>query len=170
MKFKPIKRRENPSGIYRCGTCGRFLCKNSFWIITKDNTGGTCKRCTKNTRWLWGQNNIQHLRDKAREWSKNNRDKRYQNKIRHRLKKRKAVDPTANRKYILLIYKYARMKTRKTGILHEVDHIIPTTKGGKHHENNLQVLIHTENNIKSNKLDTEIVGTKLEEIKKYYNL
>jgi len=35
---------------------------------------------------------------------------------------------------------------------HEVDHIIPLSKGGKHHENNLQYLTVGENRRKSNKI------------------
>lgn len=36
---------------------------------------------------------------------------------------------------------------------HEVDHIIPISKGGLHHQNNLQYLPKSENRRKSNKLD-----------------
>lgn len=35
---------------------------------------------------------------------------------------------------------------------YEVDHIIPLSKGGLHHENNLQYLLKEENRKKSNKL------------------
>lgn len=35
---------------------------------------------------------------------------------------------------------------------HEVDHIIPLSKGGKHHEDNLQYLTIAENRAKSNKM------------------
>jgi len=42
--------------------------------------------------------------------------------------------------------------TEETGIPHEVYHIIPISKGGKHHENNLQILTATENRKKYNKI------------------
>lgn len=38
---------------------------------------------------------------------------------------------------------------------YEVDHIVPISKGGKHHPNNLQYLTITENRRKWNKLDYE---------------
>ena len=61
------------------------------------------------------------------------------------------------------------MLTIKTGILHEVDHEMPISKGGKHHEDNLQVLTWMKNNEKSDKLNTGIVGIKLAEIREYYS-
>ncbi len=35
--------------------------------------------------------------------------------------------------------------TSETGIPHEVDHIIPISKGGLHHQDNLQILTQQEN-------------------------
>jgi hypothetical protein len=53
---------------------------------------------------------------------------------------------------ILEIYKECVRISEETGILHHVDHIIPISKGGKHHPNNLQILTATENIRKSNKV------------------
>ena len=41
---------------------------------------------------------------------------------------------------------------------HEVDHIIPLSKGGKHHEDNLQYLIAIENRRKGNKILVDGAG------------
>jgi len=171
------ERRENPDGIYRCNSCGRFMPKNMFARITTDNITGRCKKCQSIYSWIYCEDNREKMRENTKQWSKNNLEKRreYKRKQRRknpriRIRKKSAKDPTANKKDIRLIYKYSRMKTKTIGILHEVDHIIPLSKGGKHHENNLQVLTHLQNNKKSDKLNTKIIGIKLNEIKEYYNM
>ena len=50
------------------------------------------------------------------------------------------------------IYKECRRISEETGIPHHVDHIIPISKGGKHHPDNLQILTAEENIRKSNHL------------------
>ena len=52
----------------------------------------------------------------------------------------------------LEIYKKCYMLSESTNIPHEVDHIIPLSKGGLHHPSNLQVLTAEENRKKSNKI------------------
>lgn len=64
---------------------------------------------------------------------------------RYRAKKLRCIDSTANLQQIKAIYKNC-----PDG--HEVDHIIPLSKGGKHHENNLQYLTIEENRRKGNKV------------------
>ena len=51
------------------------------------------------------------------------------------------------REEILLIYKRCRRISKKTGILHHVDHIVPLALGGRHHPSNLQILT-AESNLK----------------------
>lgn len=53
---------------------------------------------------------------------------------------------------ILSIYKECAKITEETGVPHHVDHIIPISKGGPHHPDNLQILTATENIRKGNKL------------------
>ena len=168
QRKKSLIRKENLLGIYMCNSCSRFLPKEQLKYICKNNTEGECKKCSNTRTLVYHALNRQKVRNIVRKWSKENKDKRAVYRVRRRIKRKEAKDPTANNSSMALIYKYSKMKTKTTGILHEVDHIIPIAKGGKHHENNLQVLIHTKNNIKSDKLDTEIVGPRLKEIKKYY--
>jgi hypothetical protein len=62
----------------------------------------------------------------------------------YRARKNKATCPTADMKLIKLI-----MENCPEG--YEVDHIVSMSKGGKHHEDNLQYLPAMENRRKSNK-------------------
>lgn len=60
-----------------------------------------------------------------------------------------AFDETANQQKINEMYCEANRMTKETGISYEVDHIIPISKGGKHHENNLQIITMNENRKKT---------------------
>ena len=64
----------------------------------------------------------------------------------------KELDETANPEKINEFYKKAVRLTEETGIPHEVDHIIPISKGGKHHEDNLQIITMRENRKKHTKI------------------
>lgn len=61
---------------------------------------------------------------------------------------------TADRKKILEFYKLAQKMTEETGIPYEVDHIKPLSKGGLHHQDNLQVITGKENRRKGSKYET----------------
>ena len=58
----------------------------------------------------------------------------------------------ADRTKIKEIYLKCREMTKSTGIPHQVDHIIPRSKGGLHHQDNLQILTREENRRKGNSL------------------
>ena len=50
------------------------------------------------------------------------------------------------------IYTECRKLSLKTGIPHEVDHIIPIAKGGLHHQDNLQIITMNENRKKGSNI------------------
>lgn len=58
----------------------------------------------------------------------------------------------ANFDIIKNIYSECRRISQKTGIPHEVDHIIPIAEGGLHHQDNLQIITLTENRKKGSKI------------------
>jgi 5-methylcytosine-specific restriction endonuclease McrA len=71
---------------------------------------------------------------------------------RRRCRIRDAFDETADQQKINEIYCKAKQLIEETGISYEVDHIIPISKGGKHHEDNLQIITMSENRKKHNKI------------------
>ena len=64
-------------------------------------------------------------------------------KRRARIKKQLTSD--ADFDIIKSIYEECRRLSLETGIPHEVDHIVPISKGGLHHQDNLQILTMSEN-------------------------
>jgi 5-methylcytosine-specific restriction endonuclease McrA len=71
---------------------------------------------------------------------------------RRRCRMRDSFDETADQQKINEIYCEAKRLTSETNIPHEVDHIIPISKGGKHHEDNLQIITMSENRKKHDKI------------------
>jgi 5-methylcytosine-specific restriction endonuclease McrA len=161
------------NNIYRCTYCSRFLGIKAMSNLLKNGIEGHCTRCLNTRSLIWVSMNRKHTREMTKKWVENNRDKRKLNrkiyKMNYKMKKKNALDGKANNTNMKLIYKYAKELTKTTNTQYEVDHVTPIAKGGKHHENNLQVLTSKENNIKADKLNTNIIGPKLKEIKLYYN-
>lgn len=53
---------------------------------------------------------------------------------------------------IAQFYRVARALTQRTGLAHEVDHVIPISRGGLHHPSNLQILLQADNRSKGAKM------------------
>ena len=87
--------------------------------------------------------------NKLKNWRKNNPEKVAK---QYGLRNSSIRPDNANLEKIQEIYKECYRITKETGIPHEVDHIIPVSKGGLHHEDNLQILTRNENRRKSNKI------------------
>ena len=87
------------------------------------------------------------------------RKSRHSQYITERRKRRdKSMPAWADKDKIYEFYKEARRLTKETGILHQVDHIIPSTNRlvcGLHNEFNLQILTKSENCSKSNKFELD---------------
>jgi 5-methylcytosine-specific restriction endonuclease McrA len=120
----------------QCKKCGSY---------EKYVTSYGCVDCSvkKNLHKLYDNN----LMDKYKTRSKINA-KTY----RYRTRKRNQMPETADNEKILWFYKESERLTEETGIIHHVDHIVPISKGGLHHQDNLQVLTKKENLSKGNKI------------------
>ena len=97
---------------------------------------GNCMFCEKaRTRHILYSGELDVYRDRTRK-RRNDRIK-----LTHLTKEEKHI--------IVEMYKRAREISANTGIPHDVDHIIPLSKGGLHHPSNLQILTRDENKRKA---------------------
>jgi hypothetical protein len=91
----------------------------------------------------------QHLR--RAEYQRNKQG--YIARAYQRLRNIKCLTPSdADKSKIQNFYDEAKRLTQETGIKHEVDHVIPVSLGGLHHQDNLQILPWFENRKKGNKI------------------
>lgn len=73
---------------------------------------------------------------------------------KRRARKRKQTPPLTltEQQQVVAIYKRCQELTESTGIAHHVDHIIPISKEGEHHPDNLQILTAEQNMKKGDRL------------------
>jgi 5-methylcytosine-specific restriction endonuclease McrA len=120
----------------------------------------SCKKCGSFSRYVssYGcvscniEKNIHKLYDKELLQKYKTKPKINAKTYRYRARKKNQMPNNADNEKILIFYKEAERLTEETGIIHHVDHIIPISKGGLHHQDNLQVLTKKENLSKGNKI------------------
>ena len=120
----------------------------------------------------WDKRNPEKMQEYKRQWKLRNKEKyakyvaEYDRKTqatrnaREALRRARLLEQTpnnANLDVIESIYKMCRRRSQVEGIQYEVDHIIPLSKGGLHHEDNLQIITAHQNRVKSAKLIGEVV-------------
>ena len=142
----------------KCGTTEKYV------------SNYTCKGCTVeqslhklyDDKLMSSYRTLEKTRERVKKWRANNPDK-----LKEQLKR--SYDPSIQAKYrasrqnqtpddadfdaIKKIYAECKRISEETGIPHEVDHIIPISKGGNHHQNNLQILTLEENRRKGARVD-----------------
>ena len=84
-------------------------------------------------------------------WAKNNPHKVSEIVMRRNARKLNQTPPDADFNKIQEFYIKRDVLNKLTGIKHEVDHIIPLSRGGLHHQDNLQILTKSQNCIKGNR-------------------
>lgn len=144
-------------------------CKNCFSLIKSTSHSG-CVKChtERNKHKLYdGTINKYHTKEngakRMKTWRTANplKVKEQRNRVRpyqaeYQSKRRGTVrqqtPPNADAKLIQEKYIQAADISKSTGIPHEVDHIIPISRGGPHHQDNLRVITRTENRIKGGRI------------------
>ena len=154
-----------PKKCYRCDAaipydkrsnkfCGRSCSAstNNTGIRRHGNSAGVCERCGKSKKDSSRKFcsiicSIEARREVISETERRERQRSLNRSAqsKYRAKKYRVIDANANPTKIKEIY-------RNCPPGHEVDHIIPLSKGGKHHEDNLQYLTIAENRSKGSKL------------------
>lgn len=133
-------------------------CKSSearAWNIkNKDRSNATCLKYKKRNPHIgnaWRNKNREHLNAYMRDWRKSNPDYFF---YRGGYRAGKSRPAWAKKHAIDAIYELAKKRTEKTGVIFEVDHIIPIRHPnvcGLHVENNLRVIPRFDNRSKGNR-------------------
>lgn len=89
-----------------------------------------------------------------KKWHKENNYKRNAIAAKYRANKKNQTPEMSEEEWenINDIYKKCSELSEETGVPYEVDHIIPISKGGLHHPDNLQILTRSKNRSKKDKL------------------
>ena len=109
---------------------------------------------------LWREANADKHRAAIAAWHKKNPVRSYAHTRARQLRLRGQTPPDADFEAIAALYEESARLTRETGVRHHVDHIVPISKGGLHHQNNLRVIPAAENLSKGARLLEAIVCEK----------
>ena len=103
----------------------------------------------------WYQDNREKVLTKCKQYYMNNKPKYFAKSAKRRALKLEQTPILTQQEAldIQLLYKLAQQLTELGGTKYHVDHIIPLSKGGLHHPDNLQVLTQRDNLCKSTKLN-----------------
>lgn len=102
----------------------------------------------------WREKNPERDSERRSKWAAKNRAKINSQAAARRAAKVQATPAWANLRYIDLFYQLAKLESERTGLVVEVDHVVPLISNlvcGLHVEDNLQLLVCGENRSKSNK-------------------
>lgn len=166
------------SKLYTCTKCGKKKQENEFYKGYKGQVRSWCKKCYSEDNQERYRKNPDNIKQKRKEYYEQNKDSElekmkvyYDNNkeafleysSRRGASKRNACPTWLSEKHrseIKSIYKMARNISKKTGVQHHVDHIIPLTNDlvcGLHVPWNLQVLPAKDNLSKHNSFVEEMV-------------
>lgn len=138
-----------------CRACNIEQPKSNFskQVTGKDGLRARCKSCTSVTDRAYHKKHAKKRRKMSRQWQLDN-PKRYQKNKRRALevRQRRIAEQTPPQSQLELsalegLYMMAKILSNSCGESYHIDHIIPLSKGGPHHFDNLQILS-AEDNIK----------------------
>lgn len=93
----------------------------------------------------WVSANPEKHRAAIARWHKENKVRSYAHTRARSLRKRGQTPADADFDAIAALYEEAAALTKETGVKYEVDHIKPLSRGGLHHQDNLQVITRAQN-------------------------
>lgn len=114
-----------------------------------------CRSCHRVDMAQWRQRDRVRIRRRHAAWKRRNPDKVAADRMARIAAERKAMPPWVKRSMLMPLYRWARRRTKDTGIPHQVDHIVPLRHPevcGLHVPWNLQVLSAFSNGQKGNRL------------------
>ena len=86
------------------------------------------------------EENKEKIAERQKGYWEENSEKVRASKARYRAKLREALDPNASKSIVDSRYAAREYLSEVTGVAWHVDHTQPISRGGKHHEGNLQVV------------------------------
>lgn len=141
------KDRHRPTGrMSQCKICNN-LCRTTHARSNRDKSRIAFRR--------WYSANKSDAISRSMQWHKDNTSKVRAHAYKSRYPERNLTPAWADYTAMQKFYDEARNLTESTGVLHDVDHIIPingTTACGLHTQHNLQVIPRLDNIRKGNSL------------------
>jgi len=110
----------------------------------------------RNKAWR-GANRETHLAC-LKTWRQNNKEARTALEVKRNASKKQAILPSSDLKLIKKLYEQRAEMSKKHGEQYHVDHIIPLSIGGAHHQDNMRVITAKENLEKNDKYAPELGG------------
>ena len=107
---------------------------------------------------VYHEANKEKLNARSRAYGVNNRDKCNALSAKKRAVKRQAMLPSSDLKLIKNLYKQRASMVEKYGEEYHVDHIIPLSIGGAHHQDNMRIITAKENLKKHDEYIPELGG------------
>ena len=142
---EPTYRKRN-SGISTCRHCDVELEAGTNWAPSSEKKHDyTCHLCRSAHGKPYREANKEKMAERSRIWTQNNLGKHNARCARYRARRLGQTPEDADMEAIEKLY-----IDRPDG--YEVDHIVPLSKGGLHHQDNLQYLTVTENRTKGARL------------------
>lgn len=137
----------------------RYYAKNTEKALERSRRYKELNRERCNSRSLkYRWENIEDIREQQRAYSKANKEKRAAAVATRRALKKRAIPEWSKteeaKAEIKLVYLQCKQKSKETGIIHHVDHIVPLSSDrvcGLHCLDNLQIIPASDNQKKNNR-------------------
>ena len=106
----------------------------------------------------YSKENKKLIQKRMKKWNTENKLKNLLNERLRNAQKLAALLPSSNTTKIKNIYIKCKEKNKRCKRTYHVDHIIPLSKGGAHHQDNLRIIPALENYSKKDKLNLTLGG------------